>query len=210
MEKKENTVEDAENKETLQDENQTVDKEENKTTEENVENESSEEKEQTEEEVKKEEAKTNKKKSVETLEKELGEMKDKYLRIFAEFDNYRKRTTKEKQNIIKLAAKDCISSLLPVVDDFKRAIKVAEENDNEDNIPQGIIHIYGKLIKSLEQQGLRVMKSTGEPFDAELHEAMTKIPAPSEDMKGKVIDTIEYGYYLNDAIIRYAKVVVGE
>lgn len=157
-----------------------------------------------------EEAVPTKEKTVESLEKELGEMKDKYLRIFAEFDNYRKRTIKERQDTIKLAAKDCISALLPAVDDFSRAIKVANENENEEQIPEGIVHVYNKLMKSLEQQGVRPMDSTGTDFDAELHEALTKIPAPSEEMKGKVIDTIEQGYYLKDKIIRYAKVVVGE
>lgn len=165
-----------------------------------------------EEETKEEEVVVPKKelKTVESLEKELGEMKDKYLRIFAEFDNYRKRTSKEKIDIIKLASKDAINALLPAVDDFSRAIKVAEENEKEVAIPEGIVHVYNKLMKGLEQQGVRLMESTGTDFDSELHEALTKIPAPTEELKGKVIDTIEQGYYLNDKIIRYAKVVVGE
>jgi len=149
-------------------------------------------------------------KSIESLEQELGEMKDKYLRIFAEFDNYRKRTNKERVSLIKLASKDAINALLPAVDDFSRAIKVGEENEKEQSIPEGIIYVYKKLMKGLEQQGVRVMESTGTDFDPELHEALTKIPAPTDDLKGKVIDTIEQGYYLNDKIIRYAKVVVGE
>jgi len=137
-------------------------------------------------------------------------MKDKYLRIFAEFDNYRKRTIKERQDIIKLAAKDSLSALLPAVDDFDRAIKMSKENENEADVPEGIILIYNKLYKALEQQGVKVMETTGVDFDPELHEALTKIPAPTEDLKGKIIDTIEKGYYLNDTIIRYPKVVVGE
>jgi len=147
---------------------------------------------------------------VESLQKELSEMKDKYLRIFAEFDNYRKRTMKERQDIIKLAAKDSLAALLPAVDDFGRAISVGAENENAEEIPEGIILIYNKLFKALEQQGIKEMESTGVDFDPELHEALTKIPAPSEDLKGKVIQTIEKGYYLNDKIIRYPKVVVGE
>jgi molecular chaperone GrpE len=147
---------------------------------------------------------------VDSLQKELSEMKDKYLRIFAEFDNYRKRTMKERQEIIKLAAKDSLGALLPAVDDFGRAITVGVENENAEEIPEGIILIYNKLFKALEQQGIKEMDSTGVDFDPELHEALTKIPAPSEDLKGKVIQTIEKGYYLNDKIIRYPKVVVGE
>jgi len=155
--------------------------------------------------VKKEESKLS---ETERLQKELGEMKDKYLRIYAEFDNYRKRTSKERQNIIKLAAKDSLGALLPAVDDFSRAIRLA--NDSEEKIPEGVILIYNKLFKALEQQGIKEMETTGQDFDPELHEALTKIPAPSEELKGKVIDTIEKGYYLNDKIIRYAKVVIGE
>lgn len=159
----------------------------------------------TKESAKKEESKLS---ETELLQKELGEMKDKYLRIFAEFDNYRKRTIKERQEIIKLAAKDSLGALLPAVDDFGRAIRLA--NDNDEKIPEGIILIYNKLFKALEQQGIKEMETTGQDFDPELHEALTKIPAPSEELKGKIIDTVEKGYYLNDKIIRYAKVVVGE
>ncbi|MBL4651028.1 MAG: nucleotide exchange factor GrpE [Aureispira sp.] len=155
--------------------------------------------------AKKEESKLS---ETERLQKELGEMKDKYLRIYAEFDNYRKRTNKERQEIIKLAAKDSLGALLPAVDDFSRAIRLA--GDSEEKIPEGVILIYNKLFKALEQQGIKEMETTGQNFDPELHEALTKIPAPTEELKGKVIDTIEKGYYLNDKIIRYAKVVIGE
>ena len=198
MEKNEKTVEEeVENVENQVEGTEEVNETEATTTEETA-------------EATKEEAVPTKENTVESLEKELGEMKDKYLRIFAEFDNYRKRTIKERQDIIKLAAKDSISALLPAIDDFSRAIKVASDNENEEQIPEGIVHVYNKLMKSLEQQGVRPMESTGADFDAELHEALTKIPAPTEEMKGKVIDTIEQGYYLKDKIIRYAKVVVGE
>ncbi len=144
------------------------------------------------------------------LTKELAEMKDKYLRIFAEFDNYRKRTIKEKQDIIKLASRDVLNAVLPAVDDFDRAIRVASQNENEAAIPEGIILIYHKLFKSLEQQGIKEMETNGQDFDPEMHEALTKVPVPNDELKGKIIDTIEKGYSLNDKIIRYAKVVVGE
>ncbi len=204
MEKNEKAVEEETNIN-----NETV---EETVTEETIEEVEAVEEEATEEveEVEAVEEEVKEEKTIESVEKELGEMKDKYLRIFAEFDNYRKRTFKEKQDIIKLAAKDTLNALLPAVDDFGRAIKVANENENEENIPEGIVHVYNKLMKGLEQQGVRVMESTGTDFDSELHEALTKIPAPTEDLKGKVIDTIEQGYYLNDKIIRYAKVVVGQ
>jgi molecular chaperone GrpE len=166
--------------------------------------------EETAEEPVAEQQTSNKEKSREVLEKELGEMKDKYLRIFAEFDNYRKRTTKEKIDIIKLASKDTLNALLPAIDDFTRAINLDADAAADNKIPEGVVHVYNKLMKGLEQQGVRPMESTGADFDAELHEALTKIPAPTPELKGKVIDTIEQGYYLNDKIIRYAKVVVGE
>ena len=145
---------------------------------------------------------------LEKSQKELVELKDKYLRNVAEFDNYRKRTIKEKQDIIKLAAKDTIVALLPAMDDFDRVAKHASEADEK--IPDGVALIINKLLKSFEQLGVKKMDSDGQDFDPELHEALTKIPAPSKKMRGKVIETIESGYYLNDKIIRYAKVVVGE
>lgn len=206
MDKKEIPVDKPENEETV--DNMSTEKDVD-TTVESVEKEEKEPVENTPEE----EAPSSEKSKLsekERLEKELGEMKDKYLRIFAEFDNYRKRTIKERQEIIKLAAKDSLGALLPAIDDFDRAIKVANENKNEEKIPEGIILIYNKLFKALEQQGIKEMVTNGQDFDPELHEALTKIPAPSEEMKGKIIDTIEKGYYLNDKIIRYAKVVVGE
>lgn len=139
----------------------------------------------------------------EELEIQLVEAKDKYLRLFAEFDNFKKRNTKERMALISNAAQDTISSLLPVLDDFDRA-------DNNEEFSEGVTLVHQKLITILEGKGLKKMLTTGEVFDAEFHEAITKIPAPNEDMKGKIIDTIEPGYSLNDKIIRYAKVVVGE
>jgi molecular chaperone GrpE len=148
--------------------------------------------------------------STEQLAAELSEMKDKYLRLYAEFDNYRKRTMREKEMFVKTASENTISALLPAVDDFARAIKAADAEDNDETVSDGVRLVYNKLMKALEQRGLKVMESTGETFNPDLHEALTKIPAPTEEMKGKVIDTVERGYYLNDKIIRYAKVIVGQ
>ncbi|EJF52540.1 molecular chaperone GrpE (heat shock protein) [Saprospira grandis DSM 2844] len=140
----------------------------------------------------------------EKLAQELAEMKDKYLRIYAEFDNFRKRNAREKLQLIQTAAADTIKSLLPVLDDFDRAVKAGQELDD------GIMLIYEKMKKALVQKGLEEMESTGQAFDPDFHEALTKVPAPTEELKGKVIDTVEKGYILNEKIIRYAKVVVGQ
>ncbi len=144
------------------------------------------------------------------LEAELGESKDKYLRVFAEFENFRKRSMKERLDLMKTAAQDTIKELLPVLDDFDRAKSVAEDDSTDEEFSEGIKLVYEKLHKSLERKGLKAMESTGETFDPELHEGITEIPAPTEEMKGRVIDTIEKGYLLNDKIIRYAKVVIGK
>lgn len=144
------------------------------------------------------------------LEAELSESKDKYLRVFAEFENFRKRSMKERLDLMKTAAQDTIKELLPVLDDFDRAKAVAEDDKSDEVFSEGIQLVYEKLYKSLERKGLKQMESTGEVFDPELHEGITEIPAPNDDMKGKVIDTIEKGYLLNDKIIRYAKVVIGK
>lgn len=141
---------------------------------------------------------------------ELGELKDKYLRLQAEFDNFRKRSMKEKLEFMMTAAQDTISVLLPVLDDFDRAKKNAEDENNVEPFSEGVMLVYDKLHKTLEQKGLKIMESTGEDFDPELHEAITEIPAPNEEMKGKVMDTVEKGYFLKDKIIRHAKVVVGK
>jgi molecular chaperone GrpE len=147
-------------------------------------------------------------KTLESLEMELSEAKDKYLRLFAEFDNFRRRTAKEKNELIQTASKDLMTALIPVLDDTDRAIKASE--GKEDGMPEGVRLILDKLRNTLTQRGLKQMQSTGEVFNAELMEAVTEFPAPTEDLKGKVIDTVENGYYLNDTIIRYAKVVVGK
>lgn len=138
------------------------------------------------------------------------ELKDKYVRLFADFDNYKKRVARERLDLIKDAGKDVILNLLPVLDDFERALKAAESATEVEPVKEGMGLIQSKLLKNLEQKGLKASNPKGEPFDAELHEAITEIPAPTEDLKGKVVDVVEKGYYLNDRIIRYAKVVVGK
>ena len=144
------------------------------------------------------------------LEKQNAELKDKYLRLYAEFDNFKRRTVKEKLDLMRTAAQDTMTALLPVLDDFDRAKKNAEDDKTTEVFTEGIQLVYQKLYSVLSQKGLEPMESTGESFDPELHEAVTEIPAPSEDMKGKVIDTIEKGYKLGDKIIRHAKVVTGK
>lgn len=142
----------------------------------------------------------------EALEKE----KKEYLFLMAEFDNYRKRVTKEKAEIIKNGAEKVLSGLLPIVDDFERGLKATKDADNVDSVREGMELIYNKLIKYLESNGVKAMDSTGKDFDPELHEAIASIPAPSEDLKGKVIDTTQTGYTINDKVLRHAKVAVGE
>jgi molecular chaperone GrpE len=137
-------------------------------------------------------------------------LKDKYLRLYAEFENYKKRTIRERLEMAKTAAQDTMTALLPVLDDFDRAKKASEDPQTDESFSEGVNAVYHKLYQALERKGLKAMDSTGEPFDAEIHEAIQEFPAPSEDLKGKVIDTVEKGYWLNDRIIRHAKVVVGK
>ena len=137
-------------------------------------------------------------------------MKDKYLRLYAEFDNYRKRTNREMLEMQKVAAQSLLKALLPAVDDFDRAVKIGTMPDSSEPMPAGVVLVFEKLSKALEAQGLSIMETNGVDFNGDLHEAITKIPAPSAEMKGKIIDTIERGYMLYDKIIRYPKVVVGE
>jgi molecular chaperone GrpE len=143
-----------------------------------------------------------------SIQAALDEAKDKYLRLFAEFDNYKKRSIKENYDIRRTAAQETIVALLPILDDFDRAKKSAEAGNEV--FSDGVTLVYTKLYHTLEHKGLKQMDSTGVDFDPEYHEAITDIPAPSDDLKGKVIDTIEKGYILNEKIIRHAKVVVGK
>jgi molecular chaperone GrpE len=144
------------------------------------------------------------------LEAANKEMNDKYLRLSAEFDNYRKRTLRERMELIKTAGESVMMSILPVVDDFERAMQSIEQGMDFEATKEGILLIYNKFKEFNKQNGIAEIISTGEVFDTDLHEALTKIPAPSEDMKGKIVDVIQKGYYLNDKVIRFAKVVVGE
>jgi molecular chaperone GrpE len=146
---------------------------------------------------------------VETLKNEVGELKDKYLRLYSEFENFRRRTSKEKLDILKTANEDVIMSLLPVLDDFERAQKAFKESNENNPLKEGMDLIQNKLFKTLESKGLKPMEAMGTAFDSDLHEAITQAPAPSEDLKGKVIDVLEKGYYLNDKVIRHAKVIIG-
>lgn len=147
---------------------------------------------------------------LEKMKKDYQELKNKYLRLYAEFDNYKKRTIREKVDLMNTAARDTMTALLPVLDDFDRAKKIAEDENTSETFSEGVRLVYNKLYKVLEQKGLEPMESDGQPFDPELHEAFTEIPAPTEEMKGRVVDTIEKGYKLKDKIIRHAKVVVGK
>ncbi len=144
-----------------------------------------------------------------TLETELNESKDKYLRLAAEFDNFRKRTAKERIELFQTAGKDIITDLLDVLDDVDRASKELEEA-KDSHLKQGVSLIFNKLKNILQSKGLKAMEAKGAAFDPELHEAITEIPAPTADLQGKVVDEISKGYYLNDKIIRHAKVVVGK
>ncbi|MGZ3930728.1 MAG: nucleotide exchange factor GrpE [Bacteroidia bacterium] len=146
---------------------------------------------------------------VEKLKSEITELNNKYLRLYSEFDNYRKRTVKEKSDLIKTAAEDVFKAILPVIDDLERAIKANEQVTEAAPIKDGISLIYNKLKNSCQQKGLVPFESAGADFNSDVMEAITHIPAPDESQKGKVVDEIEKGYKLGDKVIRFAKVVVG-
>lgn len=147
---------------------------------------------------------------VEKLQSKLQEQKDKYLRLFAEFDNYKRRSAKERIELIQTAGKEVITSMLDVLDDCDRAEKVLQTSDDINTIKEGVQLVFNKLRTTMQNKGLKAMDSINTEFDTEKHEAITEIPAPKADMKGKVIDEVTKGYYLNDKIIRHAKVVVGK
>ena len=165
---------------------------------------------QNNEEVQEEVAPKKEKSELELAQDSAAIANDKYLRLYSEFDNFRKRTAKEKLDTIKSASEDVIKNMLPIVDDFKRAMAHNQEVDDADSIKQGFELIFNKLYKSLEAKGLKKIDAQGEVFNADIHEAITNIPAPSEDMKGKVVDVVEEGYFLGDKIIRFPKVVIGQ
>lgn len=147
---------------------------------------------------------------IEELTTELEEAKDKHLRLYAEFENFKKRTVKEKLDLMKNAAQDTVNQILPVLDDFDRAKKMADDDASSEQFSDGVSLVYTKIYSVLKNVGLTEMESTDQPFDPDLHEAITEIPAQDESKKGHVIDTVAKGYYLNDKIIRHAKVVVGK
>ncbi|TKB97001.1 nucleotide exchange factor GrpE [Pedobacter cryophilus] len=146
---------------------------------------------------------------VDKLKAEVALLNDKYVRLYAEFDNYKRRTTKERIELLQTAGKDVIVSMLTVLDDFERAAKAMETATEVAPVKEGIELVHHKLKSLLNHKGLKEMESKGKVFDVELHEAITNIPAPKADLKGKVVDEVEKGYYLNDKVIRFAKVVVG-
>lgn len=142
-------------------------------------------------------------------EKEQQDFKDKYLRLYSEFENFRKRTNKEKLDIITTASESVIKDIIPTLDDFDRAITHNETSDDIESVKEGFKLIHNKLYKTLEKQGLSPLNAKGKDFDTELHEAITQFPAPSDDMKGKVIDEVEKGYKLGEKVVRFSKVVIG-
>lgn len=146
----------------------------------------------------------------EKLQIELAEAKDKYLRLYSEFENFRRRNAKEKLEMVKTASSNLMEQLLPLIDDFERAQDANKNQEDIDAIKEGFDIIHNKLFKTLEAKGLKVMETEkGTDFDAELHEAITQFPAGDDSLKGKIIDTVEKGYYLGDKVIRFAKVVIG-
>lgn len=145
----------------------------------------------------------------EELEIELSAINNKYLRLYSDFENYRKRTAKEKLTLIESSNRDLLLALLPIIDDFERAIVSNEKTEDPEALKEGFLLIYNKFINILEMEGVKPMDAIGKPFDVEYHEAITNIPAPKKTMKGKVIDVTEKGFFLKDKVLRYAKVVVG-
>ena len=184
-------------KETLQEEMAAVEKETNKESEAKDKSEAENEEETPQD-------------TIEKLQDLLAQEKDRYLRLSAEFDNYRKRTLKEKAELILNGGEKSITNILPVIDDFERAIQSMEKATDVDAVKEGVDLIYDKLMKTLEKQGVKTIETKGKILDTDFHEAVTLFPAPSEDLKGKIIDCVQTGYMLNDKVIRHAKVVVGE
>ena len=191
-------------KENNQEENEMKTQNDSNVQEENLEN---------QQEEKEEKPLTEEEKLAAELEKANGqieEQKDKYLRLSAEFDNYRKRTMKEKAELILNGGEKSISSILPIVDDFERALKNMETATDVAAVKEGVELIYNKFMAVLGQNGVKVIETKEKPLDTDFHEAIAVIPAPSEELKGKILDCVQTGYTLNDKVIRHAKVVVGE
>jgi len=147
----------------------------------------------------------------EKLQNELEQEKEKFLRLFAEFENYKRRTSRERIELFSTASEDVMKTLLPVLDDFERALTHIEEDKEAEELRKGVLLIYQKLVNTLEQKGLKpIVIEKGDAFNADEHEAIAQIPAPTEDLKGKIIDVVEKGYKLGDKIIRFPKVVIGQ
>jgi molecular chaperone GrpE len=147
---------------------------------------------------------------VEKLQSEIAELKDKYIRLVAEFDNYRKRSAKERLEMLQTAGKDVLTSFLDVLDDCDRAQKQLESSDDVQAIKEGVFLVFNKLRNTIQNKGVKPMESINQEFNPDLHEAITEIPAPNPELVGKIVDEVQKGYYLNDKIIRFAKVVVGK
>lgn len=148
--------------------------------------------------------------TIEQLQQKLESQQKEYLLLMAEFDNFRRRTLKEKQDLIKTASEKAMLQLLPVVDDFERALEAMSKSGDVDALAEGVNLIYSKMVKYLEQQGVKPIESTGKDFDPDLFDAITTFPAPDESMRGKVVDTTTKGYMINDKVLRHAQVVVGQ
>ncbi|WP_336066147.1 nucleotide exchange factor GrpE [Mesoflavibacter sp. CH_XMU1404-2] len=145
------------------------------------------------------------------LKEQVQQEKDKYLRLFAEFENYKKRTSRERIELFQTASKDVMVAMLPVLDDFERALLHIEEDKEAEELRKGVLLIYNKLQQTLQQKGLaKIEVEKGDKFDPDHHEAVTQIPAPSDDLKGKIVDIIEKGYKLGETVIRFPKVVIGQ
>jgi molecular chaperone GrpE len=146
----------------------------------------------------------------EELTKQVQELQDKYIRLMAEFDNFRKRSLKERTELIKSAGEDILVNILPIMDDFERGLTLMDQSPDIESVKQGVLLIYNKFKEFLTQRGIKEIEAIKLNFNVDLHEAITKIPAPDESLKGKVVDVLQKGYYLGDKVIRYSKVVVGE
>jgi len=154
--------------------------------------------------------KDKEKEALEQMGQKLAEINDKHIRLAAEFDNYRKRTLKEKSDLLKYGAESTLKNMLPVIDDFERALKLIESTPDEDPVKSGILLIYNKFREYLVRQGIKEIECKNCEFNVDEHEAITRFPAPSDELKGKIIDVVEKGYYYHDKVIRFAKVVIGE
>ena len=209
-ETQEQTQQQQEQEQQQQNEDTVTQEEQQESSEGNGEQAQDEEKKQEEKEEASTKKEKNKKKKEKSDKEKLAELQDKYLRLTAEYDNYRKRTLKEKMELTKSAGEDILKGLLPIMDDFERALQTIDETGENQAMKDGIYLIYNKFKDFLKQQGIQEIEAQDKDFDTDKHEAVSKVPAQSEDMKGKVVDVVQKGYYLNDKVLRFAKVVVGE